>query len=162
MIKLRSDDPYDYPVIDPLYLTHKDDIDGFIAGIRIWEKIVETTTMREIGAHIDQAQVSFCAEHVFRSDEFWECYTRHLAVNAYHQTGTCKMGTEKDKTAVVDPQLRVKGVNNLRVVDASIFPNVTAGNTNAPVVMAAEKIADIIRGTDSVKAIRDKLEKLNL
>ena len=118
--------------------------------------------MREIGAQIDQAQVSFCAERVFRSDEFWECYTRHLAVSAYHQSGTCKMGTENDKTAVVDPQLRVKGVNNLRVVDASIFPNVTAGNTNAPVVMVAEKIADIIRGTDSVKDIRDKLEKLNL
>ena len=64
------------------------------------------------------------------------------------------MGSEKDPTAVVDPQLRVKGVSGLRVVDASIFPNITTGNTNAPTIMAAEKLSDLIRGIDSVKTFR--------
>ena len=161
IIKLRSVDPYEHPFIDPKYLTKQDDIDGFIAGIRIWEKVIETTTMRTLGAQIEQANVSFCSEHEFRSDDFWECYTRHLAVNAYHQSGTCKMGAEDDRTAVVDPHLRVKGIKGLRVVDASVFPSVTSGNTNAPVIMVAEKISDDIRGTDSVFEIRNKLKKLN-
>ena len=72
------------------------------------------------------------------------------------------MGAEDDRMAVVDPQLRVKGIKGLRVVDASIFPNVTSGNTNAPVIMVAEKISDDIRGIDSVAEIKIKLKKLNL
>ena len=162
IIKLRSADPYEHPIIDPQYLTKRDDIDEFIAGIRIWEKVIETPTMKAVGAKIEQAKVSFCSEYEFRTNDFWECYTRYLAVNAYHQSGTCKMGAKDDRTAVVDPQLCVKGIKGLRVVDASIFPNVTSGNTNAPVIMVAEKISDDIRGVDSVSEIRNKLKSLNL
>ena len=67
------------------------------------------------------------------------------------------MGAVNDKTAVVDPKLRVKGIQGLRVVDASILPNVIAGNTNAAVIMAAEKVADLIRGKDTVKKLKANL-----
>jgi choline dehydrogenase-like flavoprotein len=66
------------------------------------------------------------------------------------------MGADEDETAVVDSKLRVKGIKGLRVVDASVFPKVTSGNINAPVIMVAEKAADMIRGIDSVKDIREK------
>ena len=159
-ITLSSRDPFDYPLLDPQYLADQSDIQNFISAIRIWEKFIETPTMQGLGAKVDRMKLSFCSHHRFRSDAYWECVTRHLAVTVYHHSGTCKMGDNNDKTAVVDPDLRVKGIKGLRVVDASIFPNVTSGNTNAPVVMVAEKISDVIRGIDSVKEIRNRLKDI--
>ena len=157
-ITLKSDDPFDYPVLDPQYLTDQRDVKKFIAALRIWEKFIETPTMQGLEAKVEHAKLSICSQHVFRSDAFWECVTRNLAMTASHQCCTCKMGAREDATSVVDPQGRVKGIDSLRVVDASIFPNVTKGNTNAPTIMVAEKISDIIRGIDSVKEIRNKLK----
>ena len=157
-ITLKSTDPFDYPSIDPQYLTDKRDISEFIAGLRIWEKFIETPTMRELGAKVEQGKLSVCLDHAFRSDSYWECVTRHLAMTCHHHSGTCRMGSKSDAASVVDPQLRVKGLKALRVVDASVFPNVTSGNINAPVIMLAEKISDVIRGIDTVKEIRNKLK----
>ena len=156
-IKLKSSGPFEYPLIDPGYLTEPEDVNKYIAGIRIWEKFIQTPTMKSLGAKVEDGKLSFCSKHEFRSDEYWECVTRHVAVTVYHPVGTCKMGAKDDPSAVVDPQLRVKGIEGLRVVDASIFPNITAGNTNAPTIMVAEKASDIIRGIDSVETIRNKL-----
>ncbi|KAL4228233.1 hypothetical protein ACF0H5_013666 [Mactra antiquata] len=158
-IRLRSRDPFDYPIIDPKYLTDQYDIDTFIGGIRVWEKYINTPTMLSIGANDEGMKLSFCLQYTFKSDEYWECIVRHLAFTVYHHSGTCKMGLINDPTTVVDPQLKVKGIKGLRVVDTSVFPSVTSGNTNAPVIMMAEKIADKIRGIDSVKVIRDNLPK---
>ena len=72
-------------------------------------------------------------------DNYWECFARHLTMSMYHPTGTCAMGK------VVDNELRVIGVDNLRIVDASVMPEITSGNTNAPVIMIAEKASDMIR-----------------
>ena len=160
VITLKSTDPFEYPAIDPKYLTDQRDINDFIAAFRIWERFIETPTMQSLGAKVEHAKISFCAKHEFRSDKFWECVARHLGVTMYHHCGTCKMGALDDSTTVVDPQGRVKGIQRLRVVDASILPNVTTGNTNAPTIMAAEKISDSIRGIDSVKALRDRIRDL--
>ncbi|XP_053397531.1 L-sorbose 1-dehydrogenase-like [Mercenaria mercenaria] len=156
-LRLRSNDPFDYPVLDPRYLQEQKDVDDLIAGIRIWEKFIETPTMKELGCSADGMRKSYCMQHKFRSDAYWECMIRHLAVTSYHICCTCKMGALDDPTAVLDPSLRVKGIKGLRVVDLSAFPNVTVGNTNAPTVMLAEKAADMIRGIDSVKYLRQKL-----
>ena len=156
-LRLRSTDPYEYPLIDPQYLTDRRDIDAVIRGVRIWEKYISTPTMQNLGANFDGVRLSFCRQHEFRSDAYWECFARHLATTVYHPSGTCKMGSVDDKTAVVDPQLRVKGVQNLRVADASIMPNIVSGNTNAPVIMIGEKAADMIRGKDTVAHLRNRI-----
>jgi choline dehydrogenase len=153
-IKLKSSDPFEFPLLNPNYLTDKTDIANFIGAIRVWEKLLETPTMKKLGADVKKMKMSFCSKHKFRSDAFWECIVRHLAVTMYHYSGTCKMGPETDPTAVVDPQLRVKGIKGLRVADASVIPQITVGNTNAPTIMVAEKAADMIRGKDTVKHLR--------
>ncbi|KAJ8315154.1 hypothetical protein KUTeg_007304 [Tegillarca granosa] len=91
-----------------------------------------------------------CKDHDFRSDKYWECIVRTLGTSGYHPCGTCRMGAVSDPTAVVDPELRVKGINGLRVADASVMRNVVSGNTNAPTIMIAEKAADLIKGIKSV------------
>lgn len=155
-LKLRSTDPFDYPVIDPQYFTDKRDIKTMIGGIRIWEKLMETDTFKQLSVNIDQVRYSFCSQHKFRSDNYWECVIRHIGSTEYHHSCTCRMGGENDPLAVVDPQLRVKGIKGLRVVDASVFHNITSGNTNAPTIMVAEKAADIIRGKDTVSKYRTR------
>ena len=154
----KSTDPFDYPIIDSQYLTDQRDIKDFIATLRIWERFIETPTMQGLGAKIEHAKISFCSQHEVRSDAFWECVVRHLAVTEYHHCWTCKMGGKADPTAVVDPQLRVIGIKGLRVVDASVLQNVTTGNTNAPIIMVAEKASDMIRGANSVKHFRNKMK----
>jgi choline dehydrogenase len=84
-----------------------------------------------------------------QSDAELAAYVRRAASTVHHPVGTCKMGV--DDAAVVDPQLRVRGMQCLRVVDASIFPSITGGNTNAPIVMVAEKAADLMLGKPAPK-----------
>lgn len=155
-IKLRSTDPFDYPLIDPRYLFDDRDVETYLRGIRLWEKFISTPSMKKIGASTDKMKLSFCLQfEEFQSDEYWRCVVHHLAYTVYHPAGTCKMGSKDDTSAVVDPKLRVKGIDGLRVVDASIMPNVISGNTNAPIIMIAEKAADMILGKDSVMHYRN-------
>jgi 4-pyridoxate dehydrogenase len=88
-----------------------------------------------------------------RSDDELDAYIRATAATAHHPLGTCKMGPEGDTMAVVDPELRVRGVEGLRVVDASVMPDLVGGNINAPVIMIAEKAADLIRGRASLRSV---------
>ena len=154
-IKLKSANPFEHPAINPEYLKEKEDVDTLIRGIRFTEKLLDTKPFKEIGVDLESRRMNACSNHKFRSDAYWECLVRHTAGTGYHPTSTCKMGSVEDETAVVDPELRVKGVRGLRVVDASVIPNSISGNTNAPTIMIAEKAADIIRGVDTVQDIRD-------
>lgn len=86
-----------------------------------------------------------CPDVEYLSDAFWECLARFYSQTIYHPVGTCKMGPYSDRDAVVDPRLRVYGIQGLRVIDASIMPTITTGNTNAPTLMIAEKAADLIK-----------------
>lgn len=147
-IRLRSKDPYDHPLIDPHYLEHPDDVTTMIQGMRITEKLAETNILRRIGISMDNpSPINYlCEKHKYRSDAFWECFVRHFSLTVYHPSCTCRMGAPDDLTAVVDPQLRVKGIKGLRVADASVMRDITSGNTNAPTIMIGEKAADLIKG----------------
>jgi choline dehydrogenase-like flavoprotein len=101
--------------------------------------------MRAINATLNPNVIPECEKFPRLSDEFWACLARHYTQTIYHPAGTAKMGPESDPLAVVNPQLQVHGVGNLRVIDCSIMPTIVSGNTNIPTVMIAEKGADMVK-----------------
>ena len=103
-----------------------------------------TTVFQKIGTKFTTSVLPGCENVPFRSDAYWECYIRTYSVTLHHIVGTCAMGKNDSKNAVVDSQLRVIGVKNLRVVDASVMPVVPVSNTQAPCIMIGEKGADLI------------------
>ncbi|AHG02080.1 hypothetical protein HALLA_01890 (plasmid) [Halostagnicola larsenii XH-48] len=136
-VTLRSDDPYDDPVLDPKYMLEEKDVDDFITGIRRARRIGETDVLSEY------REKEIKPGEDVQSDEGIAEYIRNNAVSGYHPTCTCKMGD--DETAVVDDDLRVRGIDGLRVVDASVMPQIPSGNTNAPTIALVEKGADLIK-----------------
>ncbi|XP_055541022.1 glucose dehydrogenase [FAD, quinone] [Wyeomyia smithii] len=144
-IYLKSGNPFRYPVIEPNYFSNPYDLDISVKAIRKALEIVKQPAMQRLNAHLLPIPMPGCEHLEFNSDEYWRCFTRHATYTIYHHVGTCKMGPRKDPSSVVDPRLRVHGIRGLRVVDASIMPKVTAGHTNAPTIMIAEKAADIIK-----------------
>lgn len=98
-----------------------------------------------MGARFHDRQFLGCEHLEFKSEPYWECCIRHYTSSLQHQVGTCKMGHPTDNTAVVNPNLQVYGIKNLRVVDASIMPILPAAHTNAVVYMIGEKAADMIK-----------------
>jgi choline dehydrogenase-like flavoprotein len=127
--------------IDPRYLEDSYDLDVLVAGLRLARKIAKSSCLQgSIGSEVVDLSIS----HDPDSDEYLKEYAKRCAITVYHPVGTAKMGSTDDPTAVVDPQLRVKGVSRLRVVDASVMPQIVSGNTNACVIMIAEKAADLI------------------
>ena len=135
-IHARSADARVYPIIIPNYLSDPIDQDCAVAQLKLARKIMSQPAIRDYLADP--------ADHFGDTDEAMLGYARVAGGTLYHAVGTCRMGS--DPGAVVDPELRVKGVEALRVVDASIMPRIASGNTNAPTIMIAEKAADMILG----------------
>lgn len=146
-LKLRSTDPFDYPKLYGNYLTHPKDVATAIAAIRHIIKLIETPPFRKYGAKLYEKKYPNCREYNFNSDSYWECVLRTMTATLHHQIATCKMGPNTDREAVVDPELRVYGIRNLRVCDSSIIPRTIAAHTNAPAIMIGEKAADMIKRT---------------
>lgn len=107
-------------------------------------KIAQTTPFRKLKATHQIPSLPGCANFTAMSDEWMACVIRYTTVAIFHPAGTCKMGPSTDPTAVVSARLKVHGVRGLRVIDASIMPQLTSGNTNAPTIMIAEKGAVMI------------------
>jgi choline dehydrogenase len=137
-ITLASADPFAAPHIDLNLLSVPEDIDPLIRAIRLIRRIFAAGPFKPFGAS-ESAPGSG-----IQSDAELAAYVRAQAYTVHHPVSSCRMG--KDPQAVVDPQLRVWGTEGLRVVDASVFPSIIGGNTNAAVVMVAEKAADMIVG----------------
>jgi len=136
-IELASADPAVHPLIHPNYLATQRDIDDVLAGNRLLRQIARTAPLADI--IIEELVPGAAVE----GDEALMEDFRNRADTVYHPTSTCMMGPDR-RTAVVDARLRVHGVQGLRVIDASVFPTITSGNTNAPTVMVAEKGAAMI------------------
>ncbi|NXB46031.1 CHDH protein, partial [Leucopsar rothschildi] len=144
-LKLKSSDPNDHPIIEPNYLSTERDIWEFRQCVKLTREIFAQKAFEKFrGPEIQPGN------HV-QSDKEIDAFIRQKADSAYHPSCTCKMGQPSDSTAVVDPQTKVIGVENLRVVDASIMPSIITGNLNAPTIMIAEKAADIIKGLPSLE-----------
>ena len=137
-LRLRSTDPRWHPEIDPAYYEDQADLDAMTAGVR---RLLETVRSGPLARFIDRPAMP---EQSDPSDSEIVEHLRRQTQTLYHPVGTCAMGTSEQ--AVVDPQLKVHGLEGLRVVDASVMPVVPRGNTNAPTIMIGEKAADLIRG----------------
>ncbi|MBE9002099.1 GMC family oxidoreductase N-terminal domain-containing protein [Nostoc sp. LEGE 12447] len=141
-LTLRSASPHDPVVIRMNYLQSKSDLQKLVTGIKITRQLLHSTAFDDFRGD----EVAPGAD--VTSDEALEAYVRETCDTIWHPVGTCKMGTDSD--SVVDPELRVHRVEGLRVVDASIMPVITTGNTNAPTIMIGEKAADLIKATRRV------------
>lgn len=144
-LELRSSNPLDKPKIFTNYLNVKEDVDIMVRAIRIHQTLLKTKPFIDHEVKNSKISISGCKNLKNDSDEYWECYVRHMSTTIYHPVGTAKMGPDSDKKSVVDSKLKVKGVKGVRVVDASIMPNIVSGNTNAPTIMIGEKASDFIK-----------------
>ena len=137
-LRLRSADPTEHPDIDPGFLTDPRDMEVLVHGVKQSREIAATAPMSD-----------FVLSEAFpgpqaRSDDAIRAHVRLAGKTVYHPVGSCKMGTDTD--AVVAPDLKVHGLEGLRVCDSSIMPRLVSSNTNAPTIMIGEKAADLIRG----------------
>lgn len=144
-VKLSSKFTSDDPIIEANYFDQAEDVETVLRGIREFLKLLQTENFKTHTGELYRFKIDECDEHEFDSDDYWRCYISYFSTTLYHPTGTCKMGPDSDPDAVVDPRLRVKGFKKLRVIDASIMPEIVSGNTMAPTIMIAEKGADMIK-----------------
>ncbi len=136
-VRLRSADAQAPILFDGGYLGAQEDVDTLVRGVKLARRILRAPSLQKL---VSEELAPSREEAV--SDELLADYVRARAKTVYHPSGTCRMGS--DDLAVVDPQLRVRGVGRLRVADASVMPAIPGGNTNAPVIMIAERCADFV------------------
>ncbi|WP_299627906.1 GMC family oxidoreductase N-terminal domain-containing protein [uncultured Tateyamaria sp.] len=137
-VRLRSNDPADMPVVDPNFLAEPDDLKTSVEGIKISREIFSQPALQK---HLRAIRFP---DDTVKTQADLEAFARQYGRTSYHPTCTCKMGT--DEMAVVDPNLRVHGLDGIRICDSSVMPSLIGSNTNAPTIMIAEKASDLVRG----------------
>lgn len=146
-VRLSSANYLDKPVIDLNLFVNISDVYALREGCKLVTQLVKQKGLRKLQLNQINLTLADCEDaRDYTSDAYYECLAQTLTYTLYHPVGTAKMGSDSDPMSVVDSQLKVRGVTNLRVVDGSVLPEVTSGNTNAPIIMLAEKAADLIKG----------------
>jgi choline dehydrogenase-like flavoprotein len=145
-LRLASADPHAAPLIDPRLLSEPEDVQPLIRALRIARAAFASPAFAQYeGTEVAPGPAA-------ESDAELEAYIRETGYTVHHPVGTCRMGSPEDAAAVVDPQLRVRGIEGLRVADASVMPLLVGGNTNAPSVMIGERCADFVLGKPALPA----------
>ncbi|NRA30353.1 MAG: GMC family oxidoreductase N-terminal domain-containing protein, partial [Parvularculaceae bacterium] len=137
-VQLQSPDMSEAPLIDPNYLSDPRDLPRMRAGYRLCQRLADAPPLKKHAPHPREAQ------NGTETDDQVDRLVKDTAETVYHPVGTCRMGADDD--AVLTPDLKVRGVEGLRVIDASVMPRIIGGNTNAPTIMIAERAADMLRG----------------
>ena len=141
-ITLLSSDPKVYPNIEPGYFTDPLDMERAIVVSKFAAKVASGGPLGDV---LGKPIVDPTIPDAYGTDEYFREYVKRSAITIYHPTSTCRMGNpSRDPKAVVDSKLRVIGIKNLRVADASVMPRIVSGNTNAPAIMIGERCADFI------------------
>ncbi|KAL0130229.1 hypothetical protein PUN28_002070 [Cardiocondyla obscurior] len=156
-IYLRSKNPADPVQIFANYFSVQKDLDTMMKSLDFLKEMINTETFKRHDVRLRHLDIVGCRHTEPDSEEYWKCNLKHTASTIFHPVGTAKMGPQGDPTAVVDSQLKVNGIQGLRVIDASIMPTITGGNTNAPTIMIAEKGADFIKAEWEVTEDKDEL-----
>ena len=146
-VRIRSDDPFDPPIIQPNYLSEDGDRRVLLAGMKLARRLLASKPLEPYYERED-----FPGPHVRTDEELLEA-AKQRGTTTFHPAGTCRMGPRSDASAVVDDQLRLYGLEGLRVVDASIMPTMLSANLNAATLMLAEKASDLIRGRAGLEPI---------
>jgi choline dehydrogenase-like flavoprotein len=146
-VRAKSADPFTAPIIQPNYLAAESDRRVLLAGMKIARKLISSPPLQKYYEREEFPGVQA------QSDEDLMTAAKQRGTTTFHLMGTCRMAPDSDPTAVVDDQLRVRGLEGLRVVDASIMPTMPSANLNASVLMLAEKAADMIRGRPALDAV---------
>ena len=146
-VRAKSADPFDKPTIQPNYLSHETDQQVTIKAMKLSRALGETDAMKP---YFDGWE--YPDTDIRGNDELLDA-ARHVGNTTFHVMGTCRMAPDTDKTAVVDDKLRVRGMENLRVIDASIMPAMVSANLNAATMMIGEKGADMVMGKPILEPI---------
>jgi choline dehydrogenase len=146
-VRARSVDPFEDPVIQPNYLKEPFDQRVLVKGMHLARKLLHT---QALAPFFDRDELP---GPDVQTDDEWLAYARQYGSTAYHLIGTARMGPATDKTAVVDDELRIHGLQGIRVVDASIMPNMPSANTYSSTMMIAEKASDLIRGRPALAPV---------
>ncbi|KAG6445917.1 glucose dehydrogenase [FAD, quinone] [Manduca sexta] len=149
-IKVISKDPKDHPLIYANYFHDRRDLISAVAGIKKLTQILHTKSFKPFNAFLGRMNWPACNEFEIDSNDYWECVCINMVYTVYHPVGTANMGPDP-ATSVVDGRLRVHKMKNLRVIDASVMPTLTSGNTQAPTYMVAERASDLVKEDHGMK-----------
>jgi choline dehydrogenase-like flavoprotein len=133
-IRLNSNDPYDKPLFNPNYYSDPYDLNVTVEAVKFILALDKTEAFQEMGSRLYDKPFPGCEDQPLWTDDYWKCWIKSATFTFGHTVSTCKMGPDSDPTAVVTPDLKFRGIKNLRVADTSIMPFLPSGNTNAPTV----------------------------
>jgi len=144
-ILLRNKNPFENPIVVANMLTNNDDVETLLEAIRLLSGIENSDAMKLLDVNLEDIDLDGCAKYQAKTEDHWKCLLKYMTSTTSSTAGSCRMGLETDPDAVVDEELNVIGVSNLRVVGRSVLPMITSAYSHMPCIMIAERAADIIQ-----------------